>query len=157
MIKKPPDFVPQKDSESNLYFKKLGKTLGIRQVRTILLRKPIVFWKDDTLRAFINRQNDVYYFLKINGKKGRPWRIMEKPPEFAAPQGSQSNLFIKNLDKTITRADLREVFGKFGSIVLCKVQILIPPRSPSENKTAKGTQPSSSTCRQEDADTGGFF
>ncbi|KAK1264455.1 putative polyadenylate-binding protein [Acorus gramineus] len=54
----------------------------------------------------------------INGK---PMRIMWSQRDPYLRKAGIGNLFVKNLDSSMGSADLEEMFGRFGTIVSCKV------------------------------------
>ncbi|KAG6428936.1 hypothetical protein SASPL_106975 [Salvia splendens] len=62
--------------------------------------------------------------------KGKPIRVMWNERDPVARNNNNGNLFVKNLDKSITSLLLEEVFSKYGSVVSCKVA--------SENGISKG-------------------
>lgn len=62
--------------------------------------------------------------------KGKPIRVMWNERDPVARKNNNGNLFVKNLDKSITSLLLEEVFSKYGSVVSCKVA--------SENGISKG-------------------
>ncbi|PIN17097.1 Polyadenylate-binding protein (RRM superfamily) [Handroanthus impetiginosus] len=53
--------------------------------------------------------------------RGKSMRIMWCQKDLLARQNSNANLFVKNLDKSITGARLEEIFSKYGTILSCKV------------------------------------
>ncbi|KAI7727139.1 hypothetical protein M8C21_020164 [Ambrosia artemisiifolia] len=52
---------------------------------------------------------------------GKPMRIMWCERDPVSRRTGNANLFVKNLDSFVTDVKLEEVFGKFGSILSCKI------------------------------------
>lgn len=53
--------------------------------------------------------------------KGKPMRIMWSQRNPLARKTGNGNLFVKNLDPSITCSLLQSIFCKFGTILSCKV------------------------------------
>ncbi|KAH6800468.1 hypothetical protein C2S52_000932 [Perilla frutescens var. hirtella] len=53
--------------------------------------------------------------------KGKSIRIMWYETDPVARKNNNGNLFVKNLDKSITSARLQEIFSRYGTILSCKV------------------------------------
>lgn len=53
--------------------------------------------------------------------KGKQIRVMWNERNPNARNYNNGNLFVKNLDKSITSSSLQEVFSKYGTVVSCKV------------------------------------
>ncbi|PIN26933.1 Polyadenylate-binding protein (RRM superfamily) [Handroanthus impetiginosus] len=53
--------------------------------------------------------------------RGKSMRIMWCQKHPLARQNSNANLFVKNLDRSISGARLEEIFSKYGTILSCKV------------------------------------
>lgn len=62
--------------------------------------------------------------------KGKAIRIMWRESDPSARKNNNGNLFVKNLDKSITSGRLQEIFSKYGTILSCKVS--------EENGISKG-------------------
>ncbi len=57
-----------------------------------------------------------YYSLK-----GRPIRIMWKQRDPSMRKSGAGNIFIKNIDTSVTSRDLLDTFSQFGNVLSCKV------------------------------------
>ncbi|GLT49034.1 hypothetical protein SLA2020_226190 [Shorea laevis] len=53
--------------------------------------------------------------------KGKPMRIMWSQKDPSLRKSDVANLFVKNLDPSISSAHLHSIFGKFGTVLSCKV------------------------------------
>ncbi|XP_057773285.1 polyadenylate-binding protein 6-like isoform X2 [Salvia miltiorrhiza] len=53
--------------------------------------------------------------------KGKPIRVMWNERDPTARKDNNANLFVKNLDKSVTSPILEEAFSKYGTVVSCKV------------------------------------
>ena len=59
--------------------------------------------------------------LNYYGIKGRPLRIMWKQRDPSMRKSGAGNIFIKNIDASVTSRDLLDTFSQFGNILSCKV------------------------------------
>lgn len=57
-------------------------------------------------------------YTHINGK---PCRIMWSQRDLAKRKVSGGNIFVKNLDPSVTSKSLHDTFAQYGSILSCKV------------------------------------
>ncbi len=53
--------------------------------------------------------------------KGRPLRIMWKQRDSSMRKSGAGNIFIKNLEASVTSRDMFDTFSQFGNILSCKV------------------------------------
>jgi len=108
--------------ESDIYdaFKECGNILSVRVCRDVKDQRSLGY-------AYVNYQtheNAEKALDTLNGKtlKGKPCRIMWSCRDPSQRKSSEGNIFVKNLDKSITLVQLQDVFSHFGSINSCKVQ-----------------------------------
>ncbi|XP_073317035.1 polyadenylate-binding protein 6-like [Primulina huaijiensis] len=59
--------------------------------------------------------------LNFTELRGRPMRIMWCEREPISRKRGIGNLFVKNLDPSITSARLQEIFSEYGTVISCKV------------------------------------
>lgn len=110
-------------SEGQLFevFKNVGPVASIRVCRDAVTRKSLGY-------AYVNFHNvadaeraiDQFNFSNIGGKQ---CRIMWSQRDPAKRKSGTGNIFIKNLDKSITHAALYDTFSAFGKILSCKVEV----------------------------------
>jgi len=108
--------------ESDIYdaFKECGNILSVRVCRDVKDQRSLGY-------AYVNYQNpeNAQKALDtLNGKplKGKPCRIMWSCRDPSQRKRNEGNVFVKNLDKTVTLIQLNDVFSHFGAISSCKVQ-----------------------------------
>ena len=114
------DLVPEV-TEDVLYqvFNTIGPVASIRVCRDSVTRRSLGY-------AYVNfhsvqdaeRALDTLNFSNI---KGHPCRIMWSHRDPAVRRSTQSNVFVKNLDKNIDNKALHDTFCVFGNILSCKI------------------------------------
>jgi len=100
-------------------FKDVGPVLSIRVCRDNITRRSLGY-------AYVNYQNlqdaeralDLLNYKEI---KDKPIRIMWSQRDPSGRKSSPSNIFIKNLDKTIDNKLLYDAFATYGNILSCKI------------------------------------
>ncbi|XP_051135725.1 uncharacterized protein LOC127254585 [Andrographis paniculata] len=100
-------------------FERVGPLLSVRICRDKISRKSLCygyvnFWLPCYASAALQRLNHTRL-------KGKPMRIMWCERNPMARKNNNANLFVKNLDLSITGARLQEIFSKYGTILSCKV------------------------------------
>jgi len=108
--------------ESDIYdaFKECGNILSVRVCRDVKDQRSLGY-------AYVNYQNPDHAqkaLDTLNGKplKGKPCRIMWSCRDPSQRKNNEGNIFVKNLEKTVTLVQLQDVFSHFGTISSCKVQ-----------------------------------
>jgi len=59
--------------------------------------------------------------LNYTAIQGQACRIMWVQNDFNSKKNSKSNIFVRNLDRSISNKDLHETFSMFGKILSCKI------------------------------------
>jgi len=110
-------------SEGQLFevFKNVGPVASIRVCRDAVTRKSLGY-------AYVNFHNvadaeRAIEQLNFSPISGKPCRIMWSQRDPAKRKTGTGNIFIKNLDKSITAAQLHDTFSAFGKILSCKVEV----------------------------------
>jgi polyadenylate-binding protein len=110
-------------TEGNLFdiFNPVGPVASIRVCRDTLTRRSLGY-------AYVNFHNatDAERALDtLNNSQisGRVCRIMWSQRDPSIRRSGVGNIFIKNLDPTITHKELFDTFSAFGNILSCKVQM----------------------------------
>lgn len=110
-------------SESMLFdkFSSAGPVLSIRVCRDAITRRSLGYaYVNFQQPADAERALDTMNFDILHNK---PIRIMWSQRDPAARRSGQSNIFIKNLDKTIDNKSIYDTFSLFGNILSCKVAV----------------------------------
>ncbi|XP_024022492.1 polyadenylate-binding protein 4-like [Morus notabilis] len=147
----PPSWRPQPtavlspyDPVASLYVGDLDPQVSERDLVTIFqLMGPISslrlcrdFHTGESLRyAYVNfffysHASKAIACLNHTEVKGRTMRIMWSQRDPLSRKSGVGNLFVKNLDRSITSAKLQDLFSKYGNLLSCKVA--------EENGTSKG-------------------
>ncbi|KAI9310890.1 hypothetical protein BX666DRAFT_2003604 [Dichotomocladium elegans] len=107
--------------ESQLYdiFSDIGPVESVRVCRDAITRQSLGY-------AFVSFKSQVdgeraLRALNSTFINGKPCRIMWSQRDYAKRKLSGGNIFVKNLDPSITSKSLRDTFAQYGSIVSCKV------------------------------------
>uniref|UniRef100_A0A5B7BD69 Polyadenylate-binding protein n=1 Tax=Davidia involucrata TaxID=16924 RepID=A0A5B7BD69_DAVIN len=100
-------------------FREMGPLLSVRLCRDRLSQKSLRY-------AYINffsppDASKALACLNHKELKGKPMRIMWCQRDPLTRKTGIANLFIKNLDPSVTSARLQDIFCKFGTILSCKV------------------------------------
>jgi len=108
-------------TETQLFeiFKDVGPVISIRVCRDNITRRSLGY-------AYVNYQNlsdaeRALDLLNYRDIKGRPIRIMWSQRDPSLRKAATSNIFIKNLDKSIDNKLLYDTFATYGNILSCKI------------------------------------
>ncbi|XP_024022522.1 polyadenylate-binding protein 4-like [Morus notabilis] len=118
--------VTEKDLESTFHF--MGPIASIRLCRDFRTGKSLRYAYVDFFSH--SHASKAIECLNRTELKGRPMRVMWSQRDPLSRKTEVGNLFVKNLDSSMTSAKLQGMFSKFGNILSCKVS--------KENGTSKG-------------------
>ncbi|XP_078171366.1 polyadenylate-binding protein 2-like isoform X2 [Carex rostrata] len=107
------------DSQLFEVFCEVGQVVSVRVCRDVSSRKSLGY-------AYVNfneasdaaKALEALNFTPINGK---PIRVMHSNRDPSSRQINEANLFVKNLDKSVTNLLLYKTFSPYGHILSCKV------------------------------------
>lgn len=108
-------------SEGHLFevFKKSGPLSSIRVCRDAITRRSLGY-------AYVNFHDAEHASKALednNGKniRGKPCRVMWVQRDPSLRKSGLGNIFIKNLDTSITHKELYDTFAEYGTILSCKI------------------------------------
>lgn len=92
----------------------------------------VVLYLSQQLPKRICNDIPLFFFLLLLGERalstlnstsilGKPCRIMWSQRDIAKRKVAGGNIFVKNLDPSITSKSLRDTFAQYGNIISCKV------------------------------------
>ncbi|XP_059639321.1 polyadenylate-binding protein 6-like [Cornus florida] len=100
-------------------FSKIGQLASVRLCRDRVSHKSLRYAYVNFFSPFdAAKALDCLNHTEI---KGKPMRIMWCQRDSLTRKSGMANLFIKNLDPSVTSAKLHDIFCKFGTILSCKV------------------------------------
>eukprot|EP00193_Tetraselmis_chui_P013608 CAMPEP_0177791148 /NCGR_PEP_ID=MMETSP0491_2-20121128/23769_1 /TAXON_ID=63592 /ORGANISM="Tetraselmis chuii, Strain PLY429" /LENGTH=647 /DNA_ID=CAMNT_0019313341 /DNA_START=109 /DNA_END=2052 /DNA_ORIENTATION=- len=109
-------------NEAELYdlFSRVGAVISIKLCRDIITRRSLGY-------AYVNYQQPsdaqrALEELNFALMHGQQMRIMYSQRDPSARKSGVGNIFVKNLDKSISSAALYDTFAQFGQIQSCKIQ-----------------------------------
>lgn len=108
-------------TESTLYrkFSSIGPLLSLRVCRESGTNRPLGYaYVNFVDQVHANRAIETMNFDLLEGK---PIRLMKSERNPLLRKIDQPNIFLKNLDKTITNRELHHLFSQFGNVLSCKV------------------------------------
>mmetsp|Transcript_40414 Transcript_40414/g.103475 ORF Transcript_40414/g.103475 Transcript_40414/m.103475 type:complete len:638 (+) Transcript_40414:242-2155(+) len=116
------DLLPEVN-EAELYdlFSRIGSVISIKLCRDIITRRSLGY-------AYVNYQQPAdaqraLEELNFALMRGQQMRIMYSQRDPSARKSGVGNIFVKNLDKSVTSAALYDTFAQFGLIQSCKIQM----------------------------------
>lgn len=114
------DLLPEVN-EAELYelFSRVGPVVSIKLCRDIITRRSLGY-------AYVNYQQPddaqrALEQLNFSEVRGQQMRIMYSQRDPSSRKSGVGNIFVKNLEKSITSGDLYNTFGQFGPITSCKI------------------------------------
>jgi polyadenylate-binding protein len=109
-------------TEAQLFevFSPFGSVASIRVCRDAITRRSLGY----AYCNFHDNDSALRALREVNGAlvHGKPCRVMWSQRDPASRKSGKGNVFIKNLEKSITQKQLLETFEQFGKILSCKIE-----------------------------------
>lgn len=109
-------------TEAQLFevFSPYGSVASIRVCRDAITRRSLGY----AYCNFHDNDSAMRALREVNGAlvRGKPCRVMWSQRDPASRKSGKGNVFIKNLEKSITQKQLLETFEQFGKILSCKIE-----------------------------------